>query len=141
MESLRTIEAQVRDLAARIDAPANYLPTFGYSEDAGRPFVEVDGAYQYAVEERGQELSRQTTADLDELLYWIFDNVAGAISWDYELAHRREGEDSRIQAFTKRMELLSCLSPNWEQRWRDENWRLLNEVGLRPEEHPTQTPR
>ena len=105
MEDLPTIEAKVRDLAERIEAPANYLPTFGYSDDGARPFVQLDWAYQYVVEERGQELGRKTTTDLDELLYWILDDIADAMSWDYELRHRREREDSRIQAFTKRMDL------------------------------------
>ena len=136
MEDLQTIQAKVEGLAAQIDAPASYLPTFGSSEDGARPFVQVGLSYQYAVEERGQELSRKETTDLDEFLYWVFDDIAGAMSWEYELRHRREGEDSRIQAFTKRMELLRRLSPDWEQRWRNENWRLLAEVGLRPEEHP-----
>jgi len=140
MEDLQTIEAQVRDLAGQIDAPAIYLPTFGYSEDGARPFVQIDSAYHYVVEERGQEIRRNSTNDPDELLYWIFDDIASAIASDWELKNRREDEDFRIQWFTKRMELLRGLSPAWEQRWKNDHWQLLGSLGMRPEERITQTP-
>jgi hypothetical protein len=39
-----------------IDAPDHVLPTFGYSEETGRPHIEVDGAaFHHVVVERGRE--------------------------------------------------------------------------------------
>lgn len=126
MLELQAIEAQVRDLARRIKVPPNYLPTFGYSDDNARPFIQVDQAYHYVVEERGEELRRDSTNNLDELLYWIFESITGTMSWDWELRHRREGEDLRRQGFAKKSELLAELSQDWVRRWQKEEQEILS---------------
>ena len=59
-------------MANTIGAPANRLPTFGRSEQSGRPHIEVDPVgYHYIIAERGQELERRITFDLDDLLYLL----------------------------------------------------------------------
>src|SRR4051812_13048892 len=72
--------------------------------------VEISDAYHLISSERGRELEHRTTSDLDELLYWIFRSLTFSMSWDYEVRHRREGEDSRRQAFAKQIELIGILS-------------------------------
>jgi hypothetical protein len=42
--------------------------------------------------------------------------ITSAMSWDYEVRHRREGEDSRRQAFAKKIELIGILSATWADR-------------------------
>jgi hypothetical protein len=114
MLSLNEIKREVKRLARLIDTPDNVLPTFGYSKDFARPHLEVDAAgYHYVVVERGQELKRDTTSDLDTLLYNVFGTVTHELASHYEVTHRVEGQDSRRLLFQKQVELLALLSPAW----------------------------
>jgi hypothetical protein len=127
MKSLAEIKSEVDRRAALIGAAGQYsLPTYGHSEDGARPHIEVDSrGYHFVVEERGQELSRITTHDLDELLYRIFQCVTSHLAAAYELAHRVETQDCRSLAFQRQVELLSQLSPSWAEREADEHQRIL----------------
>lgn len=91
----------------------------------GSPYVEVGDAYYFIVEERGVELERRKTNNLDDLLYWILKGLTSRLSWDYEVRNRREHEDSRRQAFAKEVELMSTLSAAWGERLRAEQQRIL----------------
>jgi hypothetical protein len=93
---LTEIKSRVKKLAAVIAASAETLPTFGSSEQSGRPHIEVDSrGYHYIVAERGQELERLTTSDIDELLYLIFQWITFELAIKYELDHRIQGQDVR----------------------------------------------
>ena len=104
-------------MAALINASRNILPTYGHSDDGARPHIEVDArGYHYVVVERGQELKRLTTSDMDELLFHVFESVTFSLANKYELAHRIEYRDSRRILFQKQVELLSMLSMHWGER-------------------------
>ena len=119
----RMIQRRVKALAARLDRPDFMFQT--ESTEDGSPHIEVSDAYYLVVRERGLELSRKQTRDIDELLYWIMEGLTSQLSWDFELRHRREGEDSRRQAFEKQVELLAKLSPEWAERRRAEQTEIL----------------
>jgi hypothetical protein len=126
MLTLSEIEARVNQLAQKIGAPQNILPTYGYSEQSARPHVEVSSvAYSYVIAERGQELSRYETYDLDEIFYRIFADVTFELSIKYELAHRIKIQDSRRIHFQRQVELLSMLSPAWAERESQEHAEIL----------------
>src|SRR5688572_4009168 len=113
METLKLseIKAMVNRLAAKIGAPQNTLPTYGRSEQTGRPHIEVDSrGYHYVIAERGQEFERYTTSDIDECLYKIFADVTFELSTKFELAHRVENQDHRRIVFQHQVELLSMIS-------------------------------
>ena len=117
MMTLSEIEAEIDRLAAQINASGNVLPTYGHSEDGARPHLEVDArGYHYVVVERGQELKRITTSDLDELLFNVFESLTFSLACKYELAHRIEQQDFRRILFQRQLELLSRLSPQWGER-------------------------
>src|SRR5258708_34276100 len=79
-ESLAFVAREVDLLASQIGAPSSQLPTYGRSEDMARPHVEVAGPFlSWVVVERGNEIDRKTTRDLDELLYWISGSVAAGM--------------------------------------------------------------
>ena len=126
------IREQVERLAAVIEAPPGYLPTFGRSDQSGRPHVEVtaDGRQHWVVCERGSEFRRRTTLVRDELLYWIFCSITSSMASSYELAHRIEGEDFRRQMFAHQFELLARLNPRWRGRRIHELGRLVQDAGL-----------
>jgi hypothetical protein len=110
------LAAEIRRRAALIAAPDDLLPTFDRTTDGGRAHIEVDDRYHYVVVERGVELERHATRDLDALLYRVFDAVASSMAWLYELHHRREGEDPRRQGFARQLDLLRTLDPAWAAR-------------------------
>ena len=128
--NLSQVKYRVTKLATIIKAPRNTLPTFGHSEQSGRPHVEVDAnGYNYIVAERGQEFERHTTSDLEELLYDIFESVTFELACKYELANRISGRDSRRLMFTHQEQLLSQLHQAWGQRRKQEHEQIL-------EKHP-----
>lgn len=111
MKTLREIEADVNNLAARIAASADDLPSYGRSQDFGHPHVEVSGSqYHFVVVERGQEISRQSSQSYDDLLYWIFQNATHNLAFAYELENRIEDQDCRRIAFPKQIELIGKIN-------------------------------
>ncbi len=131
MDGLKTLAAiakEVRRFAAVVEAGPGLLPTYGHSQDFARPHVEVDAlGYHLVVVERGQELSRHTTTDLDELLYRIFQGVTFSLACNYELAHRTERQDCRRMLFRRQVELLSQLSGAWGRRRASEHRAILRD--------------
>jgi hypothetical protein len=126
MKTLNDVKNEVEKYASLIGATGYDLPTYRRSEDFARPHIEVDQlGYHYVVVERGQELSRQTTHDVDELLYWIFDSVTFKLACDYELSHRIAKQDFRRILFSKQIKLLHRLSPYWAQQEQRKHHSIL----------------
>ena len=105
------LQEKVESLARTIQAPVDRLPTYGRSRDFGDPHIEIDEAYHWIVMERGHEIDRRTTRDLDELLYIIFQSVSFSMALDIEAGNRRKGEDFRRQLFDVNVSLLAQLDP------------------------------
>ena len=101
--SLDDIKKKVDEVAGKINAPTDLLPTYGYSRDFAYPHIEVDnaGRLNYVILERGQELERKTTDNLDDLLYWVFSGITFSMACDYELKNRIEMKDCRRMIFEK----------------------------------------
>lgn len=119
LTDLEQFRCAVDALAAKIAAPAGYMPTYGRTEDGARPHIEFSaGQFHFVVVERGQELERKSSSDPDEILYNVFESVTFSMACHYELRHRRQGEDFRRQMFEKQLELLGQLSTTWRQRTR-----------------------
>jgi hypothetical protein len=123
------------------DQLAPYKPRYSYQgkiqtrrQDDGAPHIElVSGRYDYVVTERGLELERRTASTEDELLYWLMSDVATSIALELELENRTSGQDSRRQWFSKRIELLARLSPEWARRKELEYAQVLSEHPFRDE--------
>jgi hypothetical protein len=128
MEALTGIKNEVDRLAARIGATGSVLPTYGHTEDLARPHIEVDSrGYHYVVVERGQELERWTTRDLDDLLFRVFSSITFSLAFEYEAAHRGEPQDCRRVGFQRQVELLAQLSKGWAEREAENHERILRE--------------
>lgn len=127
LSSLSSIERQIRNLSDVLGAPARNLPTFGESRHDGTPHIEVGKSYDFVVCEGGSEFERRSTTDLDELLYWVFATITFSMACDFEVRHRRAGEDFRRQLFSKQVALLAALSPDWGAREEAEHARILEQ--------------
>jgi hypothetical protein len=123
---LGDVQREVELRAQKIGAPAVILPTYGRTEDSARPHIEVsDRGYHYVTVERGTELERLTTAELNELLYTVFQSVTFSMACAYEVKHRVAGRDARRLLFHHQVELLGRLDPQWARRCLHEQDRVL----------------
>ena len=74
--SLDDIKKIVAELALKINAPTNLLPSYGQQTWDAHPYIEVDnlGFMFYIISERGQEYERKMTEKIDDLLGLLSDN-------------------------------------------------------------------
>jgi hypothetical protein len=124
--TLTEIRAEIERRAAMIGASANFeLPTYGKTEDFARPHIEVDSrGYHRVIVERGVEINRITTHDLDELLFHVFSAVTFSLACH---ATRVKGEDLRRGMFRRQIELLAKLDTKWAERGAREHQQILQE--------------
>ncbi|HOU85756.1 MAG TPA: Imm63 family immunity protein [Spirochaetota bacterium] len=126
--NLKEIADEVNNLARKIKAPKNTLPTYGHTIDGAHPHIEVDQyGYHYFVIERGQELKRKTTQNIHELLYWIFESISFSMAIEFELVNRIDDQDSRRIGFKKQEELLGILNLDWEEKQKNDHLNILKD--------------
>jgi len=120
------VRRHVQSLAQVIDAPDDLLPTFGRSEQNGRPHIEIDGeSYHYVLAERGQEYERYSTSSLDDLMYRVLRDIAFSMSASLARPQRKPGEDFRREMFKQQVMLLDRLKPEWAARCEAEHREVL----------------
>lgn len=113
------IKEKVDSLAEVIGAKVNFQygePPSNMSSIEQATYIFSDTAYHLVFIEKRSERRRNTTRDLDELLYWIFSEVTFGMAEDYEMRHRRPNEDFRRQLFEVQLNLLGRLSPAWQAK-------------------------
>lgn len=94
----------------------------------GSPHVEFDGtAFHLVATERGLELSRQTTRDEDEILYWMVRDASFWAAVQYELENRVETQDSRRIHFQEWRRLMAKCGGKFAERLDAEIDAILNE--------------
>ncbi len=124
--SLATIRKKTTDIARIINAPRDLLPTFGSTRDFGNPHIEVDKKnYHYVVVERGIEWERSTTQNLNELLYWIFNDVTFQMACDYEVKNRVNNQDFRRELFRKQLEFMKNINSDFSKKLEEEIREIL----------------
>ena len=81
--TLPQIEGKIRELAAVIYAPEEFIPTFGFSNQTGLPHIEIHSKhYSLIVCENGAELSREIFDDPDELILKVFHDISFSMACD-----------------------------------------------------------
>lgn len=132
MITLAQLKAEIDHRAVIIGAAGDSsLPHYGRPDGDGDPHLEVDEhAYHYVVEERGREVSRVTTQDLDELLYYVFKGITFRLAGIYEVKHRVQSQDFRRTLFQCQIELLAQLSDPWSKRCAQELELVLRQHPL-----------
>jgi hypothetical protein len=128
------MEAAIRRLAARIDAPDHLLPTFDHVVGDATPFIEQRGdGFHYIVNERGTEYERVVSADATEILALVFLGITFDMAVDYERAHRVPGADSRRLIWARQLEILEQLDSSWARRRQQETEGILKQNPYRDE--------
>jgi hypothetical protein len=94
----------------------------------GSPHFEMhQDKYHFVVTERGSEFERRITKSEDEILYWFLSCVVFGLACNYELNHRVSGQSFRRLLFSKEVDLMDQLNPNWADIKRQEIETILSE--------------
>lgn len=111
---IKEIRLRVVELGKLISAPQSYLVVPDQPTSDGTPYVEViNDEYHYVSADRGMEISRRVTSDVDQLLYWILKRASSAMASNFEFKNRIENKDTRRIKFSKQIEIIGKLSPSW----------------------------
>ena len=95
--TLLQIEGRIRELAAIIYAPEEFIPTFGSSNQTGLPHIEIKRKhYALVVSENDVELSRETFDNADELVFKVLQDISFSMACDLV------SEDTNDQNFRER---------------------------------------
>ena len=114
MLNFNEIQEKIYEYGSIINAPKDVLKIYPSPQPDGTPYIKINNnEYLYIVEERGMELERRITANIDVLLYWIMSDVIFFLASQYELENRAEGFDSRRLMFKKEVELFKVLKKDW----------------------------
>ncbi|WP_234111794.1 Imm63 family immunity protein [Chryseobacterium sp. R2A-55] len=120
ISNLEEIRKKVEEISLKLPQKIdiNSYITFGNQEDFAKPNIEIDNSlfYNFIVVERGQELEKRITINLDDLLYWIFELITFDLASKFELQNRIENSDFRKILFKKQEELLSFISDYWKAK-------------------------
>lgn len=84
-----------------------------------------NGKIALVATDRNVETSRQETYSVDEILYWMFSLRARARGRSFELKNRHPTDDSRRLAFSKALEEIGKLNPEWQERMKNEQEEIL----------------
>jgi len=80
------------------------------------PYIDVDkNGYHFVISERGYERERRTTQDIQELYYWLFDNITFDIASKVALYTKTTWEQRRVR-FKVQLDWLRSINPDFEKR-------------------------
>lgn len=83
--TLPQIEVKIREYAAIINAPEEFIPTFGSSNQSGLSHIEIqDGCYVLIVCQKGDELSRESFDNADELVFKVLQDISYSMACDLD---------------------------------------------------------
>lgn len=117
MVTLDEIHKKVIENARKISASNTLFPTFGDLHYDGTPCILIEREqFTYTAKERNNVVMNKQTNDIDELLFWVFEDITFFMASDYELNHRINNLDSRRLLHTHQLELLGNINIDWARR-------------------------
>lgn len=87
----------------------------------------VSGKYHYVRTERGAENERRIAKNEDEILFWLISDLVFDLACKHELKNRIPGQDFRRLLFSKRIELMGTVKPEWAERTQQDIQKVLAE--------------
>lgn len=128
MLNFNEIQEKMYEYGRIINAPKDVLKIYPSPQSDGTPYIQINNEYFYIVEERGMELERRRTANIDMLLYWLMSDVIFFLACKYELENRVKGFDSRRLIFKKEIELFRILKKDWANITEERINRILEKA-------------
>ncbi len=126
--TLPQIEGKVREFAQIMHAPQDLIPTFGYSIESGLPHVEISNQkYHLVVSENGQQISRESTEDPDELLFLIMHSISLSMACEHMESHSHY-ESLRMRLFQAQKNIISKINLSYMYRIKQKHDRMRTEL-------------
>lgn len=114
MLNIEEIRNKIKNIGAIIGAPDVLLYVRVVPVGDGTPYIEIrESEYHYVISERGCEFSREIFLDDDDILYKITSKIVTRMALDYELQNRIDSQDFRRIYFSKEIELMDQICPEW----------------------------
>lgn len=116
------IQDELRRLGKKIGVKHQLYPSVCRSQGDGAPNIEIseDGTLSYEAHERGVQVFCYNFTNLDDLMYHTFKNIVPRIASDYVSEMEVTGEDFSQHYFSKTIELMREIKPEWGKRMEDE---------------------
>jgi len=103
------------------------LVTFDFPKGDATPFIEMrNGQFHFVISERGYE-SKRAIGNADEVLALLLDGITFTLASGFAARHSVKGQDFRRALFTKQIELLTLLNPEWAQSVSEKQRAILQE--------------
>lgn len=125
METKDSIINKVLEIASVIDCKPNLIPSFEYNPDGESIDVDLSGTLYYLVSERGREIERYSTYNVDDFLYKVFSRITSGMAEDFTVNNRNRNVDFRRQLFAEQLRLMSLIDPNWGPKIKLEHEKIL----------------
>lgn len=104
------------DVNFGLGTPNNREGVYAYSD--------ADG-YHYAFTEKGCVASHQTSDNLFDVSYWIIKDHVSQMASRFAARHRKPDEDFRRTLFSKELELLNLVGPEYAKKRAEEIQGIL----------------
>ncbi|NMO03296.1 hypothetical protein HH308_18955 [Gordonia sp. TBRC 11910] len=121
------LRAAIDDVAARLGATPDDVPTLGFSRDDGSAacWHAADG-WHVGTRERGAVLDDRHTTDRDVFTSWVAASIAERVAARH---HSPEDDDYRRAAWREQYRLLAGLNHQWAETWLADTRATLIESG------------
>jgi len=124
--TLPQIEGKVREFSSIIDAPEDYIPTFGYSRESGLPHVEIfKESYYLMVSENGNLISEKSTKDPDELLFMIMHSITLSMACE-RMVNDTNYQSYRMRLFQAQKNIISKINLSYMDKIKDKQESIKN---------------
>ena len=111
------LHERVRDLAGQHGWTERLLP-ISYARDHDTPYVEVDHrGFHMATYDRGQAYGELETQDLEEMLYWVADQVTYYMASEEVARGISHFDEFAPRLLARQDSMLAAMNPEWHQRW------------------------
>lgn len=128
INELQQLQDEYNALCQRIKPIDGQYTLLTEREDVGVPHVEFrNGEYHYIVTERGLDLSKRSTNDANEILYWMLYDLTFWMGVAYEFKNRVEGPDGRRMMFAYWLEQMKKADQRMADRLEDDIASILAE--------------
>ena len=110
----------------KIRSDFHLLPEINNSNYDALPFIEIwQNVYYYVCLERGVEVFRKQTTDLNELVYMVMESLTFKMAWDWTKLQSNLNADLRLTAFAKQVELMGTINLEYGNRLNTELQKFI----------------
>lgn len=116
--TIEEVKELVLDLGKRIGLEEDFkeYPIFAKSShvfpEGSSVYVE-ENIYHFVVMERGRVVEQHESADVNDILYYVFEGITSTLASKYEVKHRKEDEDCRRGWWKEQLRLLEMINPQF----------------------------